>query len=369
MTTEPRWWLAWLAVPYGLVTSMRAAWYRRGWLPVRKLPCRVVSVGNLTVGGTGKTPVVILLTEWLLARGQRVGVLSRGYRRTSRERRLLVSDGRRLLAGPAETGDEPHLIARRCPKAVVAVGADRYQLGRWMLDRFPIDCMILDDGFQHLALHRDVNLLLVDATDEKGMQHLLPAGRLREPLTAAARATAILVTRTHTTHDADNALARMRQICGHIPEHMLVSFNVEHFMNVATSEIKRTDYFLNRRVVAFSGIANPASFRTVLEKAGLIILDEVMFGDHHVYRAADMKEVRRRANLVGAELLVTTEKDVAKIAPLLEPQDRCWAVGLRTDVVEGREQLERLVLGTVEAGERCMGEAAQSLHSLGIRHR
>src|SRR5262249_6696242 len=161
----------------------------------RRLPVPVLSIGNLTLGGTGKTPVVIVLTEWLLAQGKRVAILSRGYRRTSTDLRLLVSDGERLLVGPNEAGDEPFLIAQRCPKAIVAVGADRYQLGEWVLHRFPVDCLVLDDGFQHLGLYRDVNLLLVDATDVEGLAAVVPAGRLREPLQAAARATAIIVTR------------------------------------------------------------------------------------------------------------------------------------------------------------------------------
>lgn len=119
-------------------------------------------------GRDRKTPVVILLVEWLLAQGKRVAILSRGYRRTSRDEYLLVSNGERLLVGPDEAGDEPFLMAQRCPKAIVAVGADRYELGYWVLDRFPIDCLVLDDGFQHLGLYRDVNLLLVDATDVEG---------------------------------------------------------------------------------------------------------------------------------------------------------------------------------------------------------
>ncbi|MBM4124838.1 MAG: tetraacyldisaccharide 4'-kinase, partial [Nitrospira sp.] len=138
-----------LAAVYGLAVRVRTVLYEKGWLARRKLPCRVISVGNLTVGGTGKTPMVIWITERLLAQGLRVAVLSRGYRRQSREPFLLVSDGRTVLAGISDAGDEPHLIARRCPSAVVAVGADRYRLGRWVLERFPIDCLVLDDGFQH----------------------------------------------------------------------------------------------------------------------------------------------------------------------------------------------------------------------------
>ena len=133
---------AWLLGPaalYGAAARLRNWGYDRGWFTAARLPVPVISVGNVTVGGTGKTPVVILLVDWLEAEGRRVAVLSRGYRRTGPHERVLVSDGTRLLAGPSEAGDEPFLIARRCPRAVVAVGSDRASLGRWVLDRFAVD--------------------------------------------------------------------------------------------------------------------------------------------------------------------------------------------------------------------------------------
>ena len=172
--------------------------YRRQWLRAKILARPVISVGNLTVGGTGKTPVVIFLTEWLLAKGKRVAVLSRGYGRRSSSVQQLVSDGERVLVTSDDAGDEPYLIARRCPQAIVAVGADRFRLGQWVLERFPVDYFVLDDGFQHLSLHRTIDLLLLDATDIAGIQALLPVGRLREPLAAAARASAILFTRVES---------------------------------------------------------------------------------------------------------------------------------------------------------------------------
>ena len=144
----------WLAWPYEWAARFRALLYRRQWLHTKILARPVISVGNLTVGGTGKTPVVIFLTEWLLAQGKRVAVLSRGYGRRSSSPQLLVSDGERVLVTSDDAGDEPYLIARRCPQAIVAVGADRFRLGQWVLERFPVDYFVLDDGFQHLSLHR-----------------------------------------------------------------------------------------------------------------------------------------------------------------------------------------------------------------------
>ncbi|RMH06585.1 MAG: tetraacyldisaccharide 4'-kinase, partial [Nitrospirae bacterium] len=149
-----------LTVPYELAVRTRHWFYRHGWLATRGLPCPVMSVGNVTVGGTGKTPFVIWLARQLQARGHRLGVLSRGYRRTSQAACLLVSDGREVLVEPQEAGDEPFLIAQRCPGVLVAVGTNRYEVGKWVLDRYPVDAFLLDDGFQHVALARDIDLVL-----------------------------------------------------------------------------------------------------------------------------------------------------------------------------------------------------------------
>src|SRR2546427_1846768 len=148
---------------YGLAMRARAALYARGLLRQQILPCRVISVGNLTVGGTGKTPVVIALAAALRDRGRKVGVISRGYKRRSGTSILEISDGRTLRGHPEDSGDEPFLIAQRCPGVPVAVGADRPLVGRYLVDRFDLDTLVLDDGFQHLALRRDMDILVLDA--------------------------------------------------------------------------------------------------------------------------------------------------------------------------------------------------------------
>ena len=170
-----------------MAVEARIRLYEHGWLTAHRLPRPVISVGNLTVGGTGKTPFVIWLSQYLQSHGKQVGILSRGYRRTKAARFLLVSNGKQVLVNPQEAGDEPFLMAKHCSGVVVAVGSDRYELGKWVLRQASVDCFILDDGFQHLSLHRDVNLLLVDGTDPQGLQKLLPAGRLREPLSGCGK--------------------------------------------------------------------------------------------------------------------------------------------------------------------------------------
>jgi len=346
-----------MALPYGLFVRMRADLYRLGWLPSRRLPCRVVSVGNLTVGGTGKTPVVIALVEQLLARGSRVAVLSRGYRRQSRQGELLVSDGRTVLVGPSEAGDEPHLVASRCPRAIVAVGPDRYRLGRWVLAKHQIDCFVLDDGFQHLGLHRDADLLLVDVSDPAGLQMLVPAGRLREPLSAASRATALLMTRTDAGNWRDVA-ETIGLATGGKMQPILSQFRADRLVNVGTGEIREADTITGQRVIAFSGVGSPASFRALLQQRGATINGEMIFPDHHDYRAVDLESVRARARQSGADLIVTTEKDAGKVAPLLQSGEQIWAIRLSLEITSGREQFERMVLGEAEPAPALTGAHA-----------
>lgn len=337
-----------LTIPYGLVVRTRNALYDRGWLPKQALPCPVISVGNLTVGGTGKTPVVIWIVERLLARGFRVGVLSRGYRRRSREPRVLVSDGHKVLVEPNDAGDEPYLIASRCPGSVVAVGADRYRLGRWVFDRFPLDYVVLDDGFQHRALHRSVDLLLVDASDPVGLQALFPVGRLREPLSSASRATALLLTRADVAPELEWILARIRTSAEKDFQPILLRFIPEAYVDALSGAVLQLEQGVGRTAVIFSGVGNPASFRTILIRHGINIADEVVFADHHTYTEADIERLRERAGRAHADLFITTEKDAVKIKPLVRTGETVWAVRLGTEVMEGRERLEQLIAMNAE---------------------
>ena len=345
-----RWWLLWVAIPYGVVARLRALLYYWGWFAQRRLPAPVLSVGNLTLGGTGKTPVVIVLADWLLAQGKRVAILSRGYRRTSTDPYLLVSNGERLLVGPNEAGDEPFLMAQRCPKAIVAVGADRYELGAWVLKRFPVDCLVLDDGFQHLGLYRDVNLLLVDATDVEGLAALVPAGRLREPLQAAARATAIVVTRADAPVQVAEVCHRLQATLGTMSDPIQVIFRPESLVSVVTGASQSLSWSKGKTALLCSGVGHAGSFRSLVERIGIKILDEVVYVDHHAYTSQDVEQLRAKATELQAELVVTTEKDACKLAALLQPTDTWWAVRLTTDVTVGEERLRRLVLGLKAEG-------------------
>ncbi|HWF62326.1 MAG TPA: tetraacyldisaccharide 4'-kinase [Nitrospira sp.] len=337
--------LYWVAGLYGLIVRFRLWCYRKGWLSTTRLSCRVVSVGNLTVGGTGKTPIVIFLTGWLSAKGRRVAILSRGYKRTSKAPRLLVSDGSRILVGPLEAGDEPFLMAQRCPQAIVAVGADRVALGQWVLEQHPVDCIVLDDGFQHRSLYRDVDLVLLDATDTAGLDALLPAGRLREPLTELSRAGAVVITRADSRQDVDAIYDRLRTISC-LPEDVVeVVFRPESVMSLVSGERQPVEWCRRKKSWLVSGVGNSRSFRRSAEAIGVEILGETAFEDHHDYRHDDIEKIRADLQATGCEIVLTTEKDGGKLLPLLMPSDSWWMLRLGTEIVRGEERLYGLIGG------------------------
>jgi tetraacyldisaccharide 4'-kinase len=208
---------------------------------------------------------------------------------------------------------------------------------------------VLDDGFQHLGLQRDADLLLVDVSDPAGLQRLVPAGRLREPLSAASRATALLMTRADAGNWRD-VVETIETATGRKAQPILSRFRAETLVNVATGEVRKADTMAGRRVAAFSGIGSPASFRALLQGLGFRIGGEIVFADHHEYSAADLEAVRERARQSGADVIVTTEKDAGKIAPLLQPGEQVWAVRLGLDILSGREHFERLLLGEEPVG-------------------
>jgi tetraacyldisaccharide 4'-kinase len=260
---------------------------------------------------------------------------------------MLVSDGARMLATPEEAGDEPFLIAQRCPRAVVAVGADRYRLGQRVLKDRSVDCLVLDDGFQHLAIHRDMNLLLVDATDAQGLERLLPAGRLREPITAAKRATGVIITRAENRDQVDDILRRLGSVVDRLPPTAQVVFRTKELVSVATGAPSSREACQGKRALLVSGVAHAASFHSTAEELGLTVLEEVAYPDHYAYSADEVGTLRKRAAGIRAEMILTTEKDAAKIRPYLAPEDASWwAARLRVEWRAGESTMRHMVLNT-----------------------
>ncbi|NTV54742.1 MAG: tetraacyldisaccharide 4'-kinase, partial [Syntrophaceae bacterium] len=203
--------LFFLSLVYGVLVRLRAGAYAVGLFRTKRLPCRVISVGNITLGGTGKTPTVINIGGLMQQHGRRPLVLSRGYGRKDESATTVVSDGVSLFLNPSVGGDEPSLIANRLARVPVVVGSDRYRAGTFAVGRFHPDCVILDDGFQHIRLARDLNIALIDASDPFGGGMLFPAGILREPPSALERADVVVITRVAQADDVTTLKGTIRR--------------------------------------------------------------------------------------------------------------------------------------------------------------
>ena len=290
------------ALAYGAGTAVRNRLYDAGILAARRVPARVVSVGNLTVGGTGKTPTTLWLAERLRARGARVGIVARGYRK-ERPGVVVVGEAGRPLVPAREGGDEAVLLARRFPGPVVT-GERRAEAAAFACDRFGLDTVVLDDGFQHRALARDADLVLL-AGDEAA-QWPLPAGPLREWASGLARAHAVLAVDGEPSSASDRPLFH-----GRLRPTALVRVDGDAWVEEPLSALS------GREVVALAGIARPERLAGALARAGAVVRDALHFPDHHAYGADDVATIARAAR---AATVVATEMDLAKLggAPGLE---------------------------------------------------
>jgi tetraacyldisaccharide 4'-kinase len=304
--------LAPLSAIYG-----RAVLARRRHIEARprsrqRLTRPVISIGNLAVGGSGKTPFTRWLASRLVAAGQHPSILSRGYRRqVSADEVVIVSDGARVLVDLARAGDEPLMLAETVPGARVLVCADRYRAGQLAESSLGCTVHLLDDGFQHLRLERDVNLLLLDARDVA--DRVMPAGRLREPLDAARSADALL-----WTGDAD-----AREVADRLG--IAVSFDLRRDAGAIVAAGAGRAPVRGSGVLALAGIARPHRFFDELAAAGLDVRARIAFRDHHPYTAEDVRRIHRALGTSGAEVVVTTEKDLVRLRPLGElPFDVAW---------------------------------------------
>ena len=302
-----------LSILYGAVMAMRARLYEKGLLPSKALPCRVVSIGNITAGGTGKTPMTIFVARTIKDLGYRVVVISRGYKGRMERSGGVVSDGRTLFHGPIDAGDEPYLMATALTDIPVVVGGDRYQAGMLAMRRFAPDVIVLDDAFQHLRLKRDLDLVLLDQRLPLGNGYLLPLGRLREPLSALRRAHALVFTRCNAAAPSHRLPAQLRHRPAfhtiHVPvikaTHAADDLSFKGGIDISTLQ--------GRQAVAFSGLADNDQFFDSLEKDGCRLVHKFAFGDHHQYCAGDLDRIVRQAVGKGADLLITTAKDWVKI--------------------------------------------------------
>lgn len=298
---------------YGAGARLRTTAYQHGWRRVYEAGVPVVSVGNLTTGGTGKTPLTAWAAQVLAAHGRRVCILTRGYGRENPAQRVLVSDGTEVLADARTGGDEPLWLAEKL-RGVAAVIADRDRVAaaQWAREALGRDCFLLDDGFQHLRLARDCDLVTLDATAPHWHWKMLPHGRLREPLTALRRATACLVTRADQAADSDLFSAQVREWSGGRP----VFRAVTRFAGVRPMSPDAPLLPDGARVYAFCGLGRPEAFWTQTRNAGFDVAGTYAFRDHHRYTPSDVVRLASAARAVNAVALLTTAKDAVKLREL-----------------------------------------------------
>jgi tetraacyldisaccharide 4'-kinase len=308
------------------IAQARLWLYRKRIFHDTPLGCLVVVVGNLTVGGTGKTPIVEMFARALRDRGRKVAILSRGYKSKSPpfwqrwwhdfthadpEPPRIVSDGERLLLDSELAGDEPFMLAKNLPGVVVLVDKDRVKAGAYAIKHFGCDTLVLDDGFQYLPLKGRLNLLLVDKTNPFGNGFLLPRGILREPVKHLKRASYVFLTKSNGVRDEElealirhyNPHAELIE-CAHRPQFL---------QRVGTPERRPLEELKGRRIAAFSGIATPESFERFLREGGAHLVHASRFLDHYRFTPEDLVEVFAQAQKAGAEFVVTTEKDAVRL--------------------------------------------------------
>ncbi|RPI29438.1 MAG: tetraacyldisaccharide 4'-kinase [Acidobacteria bacterium] len=299
---------------YRLVVQTRLKLYETGVLRSETLPHPVISVGNLTTGGTGKTPLVMYLAQILKQAGLQPAILTRGYKGRAEQTAALASDGSRNLASAEESGDEACLMATRLEGVPIAVGKARDQSAR-LIPGFGANrklVFILDDAYQHLQIVRNLNILVLDATDPFGGGRLLPAGRLREPLSAIKRADLVIVTRAHLPFDQELLETEIRRR-NRLAKISYFYHDAVGLVELGTGASYPVRHLLHARVVAVSAIGNPAVFLQDLAHYQIDVAESITFRDHHVFSSEDLKKIYSRARSLDVRAVVTTEKDTVRL--------------------------------------------------------
>ena len=354
---------------YRLIINLRAHLYRMKILRAHSVTAWVISVGNITLGGTGKTPVVERLARLLSSRGRKVAIVSRGYRRKTgpRLRRIkekilgapttrIVSDGQRIFLNARVAGDEPYMLASNLKDVPVLVNRRRAKAALYAVRRFKADTIILDDGFQHVGLKRDLDIVLVDSEYPFGNGYLFPRGFLRERPRHLNRADLAIITKAKTTpvelkRELHRLNPRMEILdCGYKPLYL---------RDLRTSIRASLDYLRGTKIYALAGIARPEGFKQLLEEQGANIVETRWFPDHHFYSQQELIDILNRAWQISAEALVTTEKDAARFAKLSPAGLPVYSLRVEMETLPGEEDFDRSMLKLLRRREKRLLEEAR----------
>jgi tetraacyldisaccharide 4'-kinase len=353
-----RWILHGLSHAYRVIVLGRLALYRKRIYRERTLGCPVISVGNVTVGGTGKTPVVELLARELTAGGRKVAILSRGYKsvpkplvtrciaKLLRKQAIftprIVSDGQSLLLDSRTAGDEPFMLANNLRGVVVLVDRDRVKSGLFAIEQFGCDTLLLDDGFQYVRLDHRLEITLIDSQAPFGNGHMLPRGTLREPPANLRRATHILLTKCVPGAGNSELIARIRKY-NRTAEIIETTHHARHLRNLVTGEVKPLDVLKGMRIGVLSGIAAPESFEGSLRNLGAKIEISKIYTDHHRYTDKEIESFINRCARRNLDAILTTEKDAVRIPRILDATVPIFYLRVEIEILKGDQTWRRLV--------------------------
>jgi tetraacyldisaccharide 4'-kinase len=329
--------LGWI---YGKIAAVRNSLYDTNTIQSYPLGAPTISIGNITTGGTGKTPLVRYVAEILANRRETVCILTRGYGRRDESERVLVSDGENVLIDVKAAGDEPVELARRLlGKAIIVADADRVSAAAWAREKFGVTAFVLDDAFQHRRARRDVDIVCIDATDPFGNEMLIPAGRLREPLTGLSRADVIVTTRCELAEDIEQLERRIGDFA--TKASVFRSYTrLREFKRIGG--VGNVDWDFAESAYAFAGVGNPAAFFSLLRNENVNVAGSLAFRDHYDYSQHDIDRLETDARSAGAAALITTAKDAVKLERL-HFRLPCLAANIDIEIDRG-EEFEKLII-------------------------
>lgn len=317
--------------------------YSKNILKKKKLFSKVISIGGVTFGGVGKTPIVELIVNMLIEKGKKIVVLSRGYGRGGESDIKLVSDGKEILCDVKEAGDEPYLLAKNLKSTVVFVGKNRYKTGKIAEESFHTDTVVLDDGFQHWRLHRDINIVVINASSPFGNGYVFPRGNLREPYKCLKRADCFIITKADMIKDAGIIKKRLLDV-NRSAQIVTTIHKPVCLENIAGEEQLDIECIKGKKIIALSSLGDPISFENTLEQVGAKIVEKLRYPDHYWYSKEDMDNILARQKALNVKFIITTQKDAVRLQRV-ETQDVASLRVLRIEVeiISGSDKLEKLI--------------------------
>jgi len=337
--------LSLLSLLYRPVVNLRNKMYDYGILKQNRLPCKVISIGNITVGGTGKTPAVIMLAKLLKEKGYRPAVLSRGYGGKKKSAVNVVSDGSKIMMGHMEAGDEPILIAKVAEGIPVLTGPKRILTGRFAIDNLNADILILDDAFQHRDIFRDIDIVILNREQPFGNGFLLPRGPLRESLKSMKRAHFLIW--KDNTDEGRYPKYKEHGIGLYLPV-LSVYLKPKDIIQGKTGEVYSLDFIQRKKVCAFAGIASPAAFSRTLESLGGVVTSFIEFPDHYRFIEADISDIRKRYIDSSSEIIMTTEKDGVRLADFPHFLKDIFLLRMEMVMLPSQEEFEAPILEKIK---------------------